>query len=137
MNKGIKLFDNSFNPIQDYFEYPVDTVFSVCMKYTQIDGEEYKFFGDYTLKDLDIYRIHLITGEYEKDLKVFYKQLMSDIFKNYGKLRKGYELVKVNDTVIYDNTYKLDNFRFEKILDSDRDGDYLDVRYKPGMYFVS
>lgn len=112
------------------FEYPIDTVFSVYMEYTQVNGNVYKFYGNYTLKDLDYYRTCLITGEYEKDLKVFYKQLMSDIFRDYGKLRKGYELVKVNDIIIYDNTYKLDNFRFEKTLDSDRDEDYIDDCYE-------
>lgn len=126
MNKNVKSF-----------EYPIDTTFSVYMEYTQVNGSVYKFYGDYTLKDLDYYRSCLITGEYEKDLKVFYKQLMSDIFRDYGKLRKGYELVKVNDTIIYDNTYKLDNFRFEKTLDSDRDEDYIDNHYESGMYMVN
>lgn len=122
------------------FDYDPNSEFNVFIEYKQVNGKTYKFFANYNLNDLDTTRRMLITGKYLKDLEVFYKQMMSDIYHDYGKLRKGFEYVTVNHHVIYNNLSgwnNSSNFRYEKMLDSYNDEDYIDEDYDSGTYYVN
>lgn len=131
------------------FDYDKSTEFEVIMHYKQSgDNEAYSFYNKYTLDDLDFIRRRLISGVYRLDCEVFYKQLMSEIYHKLGKLRQGLEIVLVNGQVLYEvdedswfNTLNSgstqENFRYEKILDSPKNNEYLDETLLPGRYFLS
>lgn len=118
-----------------YFDYDVNMKFNVTIVYRQSDNSrDYIFYGEYTLKDLDFIRKRQITGIYEKDVEVFYRQLMSNLYYKYGKLRPGLEIASVNNLIVYRGLISDVSFRHEKELDSAGNHNYIDDNFPSGSY---
>lgn len=119
------------------FNYNKDMEFKVEINYMQAgDSEPYIFQDILTINNLDFIRKSQLTGDYKNDLYVYYKQVMSKIYRKYGKLKPGSEVAKVNDEILYVNDFNPFEkpFRYEKDLDSPDNLNYLDERNKPGVY---
>jgi len=119
------------------FNYNKDMEFKIYINYMQSgDSEPYIFRDILTINNLDFIRKSQLTGDYKNDLYVYYKQVMSKIYRKYGKLKPGSEVAIVNDEVLYVNDFNPFEkpFRYEKDLDSPDNLNYLDERNKPGEY---
>lgn len=117
------------------YNYDKNMKFNVTIVYRQTDNDKiYTFYGELTLNDLDYIRRKQIIGIYEKDIEVFYRQLMSILYYKYGKLRPGLEVASVNNIVVYKGIASDVNFRYEKDLDSAGNHDYVDEKFQSGSY---
>lgn len=118
-----------------YYNYDKNMKFNVTIVYKQSsNNKHYVFYGELTVNDLDFIRRRQITGIYEKDVEVFYRQLMSMLYYKYGKLRPGLEIASVNNIVVYKGIVSDVNFRYEKDLDSAGNHDYVDEKFPSGSY---
>ena len=114
------------------YNYDAENItFDVTICYAQqCNGYRYVFHDSVQLKDLDFTRRALITGDYKKDIEVAYKQVYSNLYRKYGKLRQGLELTVVNNEVLYNTLMNGSiNFRYEKTLYSPEDTDYIDGKF--------